>query len=243
MLPRYLGAALEIPFLREEGAMIITVGGTKGGGGKTTLATNLVVMRSLESRDVLLIDADDQGTASSFTSLRNSSREGGAGFTCVRLLGEEIVHAFKSLRGKYEDIIIDAGGRDTDSHRAGLAIADVALIPFQPSSFDVWELGKASKVIKEVRVLNPGLSAYTLINMADPRGTDNDAAAEYAEDIEGMKFIPSPIVTRKAFRRAAAAGLSVVELSPQDQKATAEITALYEFAFGVAGARKKVANE
>ncbi|HQH27598.1 MAG TPA: AAA family ATPase, partial [Oligoflexia bacterium] len=61
--------------------MIITVGGTKGGGGKTTLATNLVVMRSLQSRDVLLIDADDQGTASSFTSLRNSNREGGAGYT------------------------------------------------------------------------------------------------------------------------------------------------------------------
>jgi len=225
--------------------MIITVGGTKGGGGKTTIATNLAVMRANDGRDVLLIDADDQGTASNFTSLRNSNLEKGAGYTSVRLLGEEIIHSYRSLREKYEDIIIDAGGRDTDSHRAGLGIANVALIPFQPSSFDVWELGKASKVVRESRVLNQGLQAYTLINMADPRGGDNDAAAEYAEDIEGLKFIPVPIVTRKAFRRAAAQGLSVTELKPQDVKAIEEIQALYDFTFKIAGAAsvKKEGNE
>lgn len=224
--------------------MIITVGGTKGGGGKTTIATNLAVMRANQGHDVLLIDADDQGTASNFTSLRHSNLESGAGYTSVRLLGEEIIHSYRSLREKYEDIIIDAGGRDTDSHRAGLGIADVALIPFQPSSFDVWELGKASKVVRESRVLNPNLQAYTLINMADPRGTDNDAAAEYAEDIEGLKFIPVPIVTRKSFRRAAAQGLSVTELKPQDLKAVEEIQALYDFTFGAAASNhKKAGNE
>ncbi len=225
--------------------MIITVGGTKGGGGKTTIATNLAVMRANDGHDVLLIDADDQGTASNFTSLRNVNLENGAGYTSVRLLGEEIIHSYRSLRDKYEDIIIDAGGRDTDSHRAGLGVAHVALIPFQPSSFDVWELGKASKVVKECKVLNQGLQAYTLINMADPRGTDNDAAAEYAEDIEGLKFIPMPIVSRKAFRRAAAQGLSVTELRPQDLKAIEEIQALYDFTFGVAAATsgKKTGNE
>lgn len=225
--------------------MIITVGGTKGGGGKTTIATNLAVMRANDGHDVLLIDADDQGTASNFTSLRNVNVENGAGYTSVRLLGEEIIHSYRSLREKYEDIIIDAGGRDTDSHRAGLGIANVALIPFQPSSFDVWELGKASKVVKESRVLNQGLQAYTLINMADPRGTDNNAAAEYAGDIEGLKFIPMPIVSRKAFRRAAAQGLSVTELRPQDPKAIEEIQALYEFTFGIAAvtSTKKAGNE
>jgi len=123
---------------------------------------------------------------------------------------------------------------------------------FQPSSFDVWELGKASKVVKESRLLNPELQAYTLINMADPRGnmadprgTDNDAAAEYAGEVEGLKFIPMPIVLRKAFKRAAAQGLSVIELRPQDQKAIEEIQALYDFAFGIAAAtiEKKVGNE
>ena len=221
--------------------MIITVGGTKGGGGKTTIATNLAVIRARAGRDVLLVDADPQGTASTFTVLRNTNAADEPKYTAVRLLGEEIINSFESLKAKYQDIVIDAGGRETDSHRAALGIADVALIPFQPSSFDIWELGKAAKVVKEMRTMNRNLKAYTLINLADPRGSDNDAAAEYAGDVEGLLFIPQPIVNRKAFKRAAAAGLSVIEVKPQDQKATEEMQALYEFAFGIAGAEIKMA--
>jgi chromosome partitioning protein len=221
--------------------MIITVGGTKGGGGKTTLATNLAVMRAREGFDVLLIDSDPQGTASTFSLLRSTNAKEAPRYTSVRLLGEEIINSYMNLKGKYQDIVIDAGGRETDSHRAALGIADIALIPFQPSSFDVWELGKASKVVKEMRTMNPHLKAYTLINQADPRGSDNEAAAEYAEEVEGLIFIPQPIVSRKAFRRAASAGLSVTEIKPQDPKATEEMQALYEFAFGIAGATLKLA--
>ncbi len=38
--------------------MIITSGGIKG--GKSTVATNLAVMRSLANSEVILVDADDQ---------------------------------------------------------------------------------------------------------------------------------------------------------------------------------------
>jgi chromosome partitioning protein len=212
--------------------MIITIGGTKGGGGKTTIATNLCVMRANQGRDVLLIDADEQGTASGFTSIRNGSRTRGAVYTAIRLLGEEIIHSHRSLKEKYQDIIIDAGGRDTASHRAGLGVADVALIPFQPSSFDVWELSKASKLITEIRMINPKIIAYTFINMADPRGMDNQAAADVAEEIQGLHFLSHCIVTRKAFRRAAALGQAVTEIKPQDAKATEEMLAIYQATFG-----------
>ena len=43
--------------------MIFTTGGIKGGSGKTTLATNLAVYLSSKGRDVLFVDADDQGSA------------------------------------------------------------------------------------------------------------------------------------------------------------------------------------
>ena len=56
--------------------MIVVVGGIKGGSGKTTVATNLAIIQAVNGRDVLLIDADDQETASDFTVLRNGNRTG-----------------------------------------------------------------------------------------------------------------------------------------------------------------------
>ena len=43
--------------------MILTVGNTKGGVGKTTIAVNAAIVRAAAGRDVLLIDGDEQQTA------------------------------------------------------------------------------------------------------------------------------------------------------------------------------------
>lgn len=95
--------------------MIIIAGGIKGGSGKTTVATNLAVIRARQGRDVLLIDADDQETATDFTNLRNERREGSAGYTSIKLTGAAVRTETLRLKPKYQDIIIDTGGRDTTS--------------------------------------------------------------------------------------------------------------------------------
>jgi len=50
--------------------MILTVGNTKGGVGKTTLALNIAIARAIAGRDVWLIDGDRQGTAQTAIALR-----------------------------------------------------------------------------------------------------------------------------------------------------------------------------
>jgi len=117
--------------------MIVVVGGIKGGSGKTTVATNLAVIRAAEGRDVILIDADDQETASDFTILRNERQVEAPSYTSIKLTGAAVRTETLRLREKYEDIIIDTGGRDTTSQRAALTVADMLLVPFVPRSFDV----------------------------------------------------------------------------------------------------------
>ena len=58
--------------------MILTVGGIKGGSGKTTVATNLACIAATQNADVLLVDADDQETASDFTAVRKEDYPGRA---------------------------------------------------------------------------------------------------------------------------------------------------------------------
>lgn len=146
--------------------MIVVIGGIKGGSGKTTVATNLAVMRS-KVKDLLLIDADDQETATDFTTLRNDEVSTGAGYTSIRLSGSAVRTETKRLKDKYEEILIDTGGRDTASQRAALSVADVLLVPFVPRSFDVWTLEKVSALVGEMRTANPELRAYAFINRAE----------------------------------------------------------------------------
>lgn len=211
--------------------MIITVGGIKGGSGKTTVATNLAVMRANASRDVLLIDADDQETATDFTALRTERREQGAGYTSIKLTGPAVRTETLKLKEKYQDIIIDTGGRDTTSQRAALAVSDVLLIPFVPRSFDIWTIEKVSNLVDEMKAANPHLRAFTFINRADSRGSDNHDAAQVLKDSPTLMLLNATIGQRKAFGNAAAEGLAVSELRQSDPKALEEINTLYQLIF------------
>jgi chromosome partitioning protein len=213
--------------------MIIIAGGIKGGSGKTTVATHLTIMRALEGRDVLLIDADDQETATDFTALRNERLPEGAGYTSIKLTGASVRTETLRLAKKYEDIVIDTGGRDTTSQRAALTVADKLIVPFVPRSFDVWTLEKVAGLVNEMRAANPLLKAYVFLNRADPQGRDNDEAAELLREAAGLEFIDTPIGTRKAFGNAASRGLAVTELKHQDPKATQEINALFRYLFDI----------
>ena len=214
--------------------MIIIAGGIKGGSGKTTAATNLAVIRAGEGRDVLLVDADDQETATDFSILRNQRAGQGAKYTSIKLTGAAVRTETLRQAPKYQDIIIDTGGRDTTSQRAALSVADVLLVPFVPRSFDLWTLEKVADLVDEMKNANPKLRAFTFLNRADPRGTDNDDTGEALRENKALHFLETPLGARKAFSNAAATGLAVTELRPADLKATEEIMTLYRYVFDTA---------
>jgi chromosome partitioning protein len=214
--------------------MIVVAGGIKGGGGKTTVAINLAIIRAADGRDVLLADADDQETAADFTNLRNERAASAPSYTCIKLTGAAVRTEILRLTPKYQDIIIDTGGRDTTSQRAALSVADLLIVPFVPRSFDLWTLDKVAELVDEMKAANPKLRAFTFLNRADPRGTDNDDTREVLRENEMLQFLDASLGARKAFSNAAAVGLGVTELRPHDAKAVEEIKALYGYVFDIA---------
>ena len=202
--------------------MILVVGNIKGGVGKTLLATNIAAVLAKRGDDVLLIDGDDQASASTFAQIR-ADQPGHAGFATIQLQGAAIRQEMKRLREKYRHIVIDVGGRDTGSLRAALTVGDAILIPFQPRSVDLWVAGMIAGLVEEARQVNDRLRAYALLNAADAQGRDNDDALAALGEIEGLKTLPCVVVRRKAFPNAFSAGLGVIEQTPRDQKAVDEI--------------------
>jgi len=213
--------------------MIVTVGNTKGGVGKTTIAVNLAIARALSGREVWLIDGDRQGTAQTAISIRAEAGHA-PGIACATYPDGPTLRAqVQQQAAKFDDIIIDAGGRDSTALRAALVLSDVLLIPFQPRSYDVWALNDIAALVDEARSVRDGLRCYAVLNCADPgeHSTDNAEAAAAVGDVPQFVYLPTPLRRRKAFANAAGAGLSVLELKPQDAKASDEIKALVGMLF------------
>jgi chromosome partitioning protein len=219
--------------------MIITVGNTKGGVGKTCLALNIAIARALSGRDVWLIDGDRQGTAQTAISIRSDSGHA-PGIACASYPdGKTLRSQIQNQGAKWDDIIIDVGGRDSTALRAALLISDVLLTPFLPRSFDVWALNDIAILIdqaredQEARGLKFDLRAYAILNCADPgeSSTDNTEAAEAVADLPQFEYLSTPIRRRKSFANAAGQGLSVLEIKPGDKKAKDELNALINILF------------
>ena len=206
--------------------MIYTIGGIKGGSGKTTIATNLAVLLASKKRDILLVDADDQESATDFTAFRNQTLDGVLDYTAVKITGSDLNGQIRRLADKYDDIIIDVGGRDTVSQRSALTVSHVALFPFAARSFDIWTLNKVNALLNEVLPFNPNLLSVTFINKADSRGNYKDDAAELLKSSDKLVFLNTPLGNRIAFANAAAEGLGVIELKPADEKAVLEFKEL-----------------
>ena len=215
--------------------MIITVGNTKGGVGKTTLAVQIAVARALAGRDVWLIDGDRQGTAVAAIAARTEA-DRLPGVACAQYPdGPTLRGQVQQQRDKWGDIVLDVGGRDSTALRAALILSDVVLVPFAPRSYDVWALDDMAALIDEARSVRDGLRCLAVLNLADPgdRSTDNADATKAVADVPQLEYLPTPLRRRKAFSNAGGAGLHVSELPTRDHKAIAEIDALVSAVFHI----------
>lgn len=213
--------------------MIILVGGEKGGPGKTTIATNLAAMRTVETGDVLLVDTDKQPTSSYWCSIREDSGVLPR-ISSIQKFDKTVRSEVVELNKKYADIIIDAGGRDSPELRGSLLVCDKAIFPLRPSQFDLWTLGRLNMLVNTALEINENLKSYILINQAptNPGNKEVEEMKEFLSEFENFKLLESSISERIVFRRATLSGLSVVEYKPEDSKAIAEMRNLYKEIYG-----------
>ncbi|MGZ1522207.1 AAA family ATPase [Xanthomonas citri] len=212
-------------------ARIVLVGGEKGGTGKTTLATNLSVMLAKQGRDVLLVDADPQASASSWCLFRDEAQLEPR-VSSVQKLGKGLPFELKELANRYDDIIVDAGGRDSVELRGGMSIADLMISPLQASSLDIWTLRPLIDLVGQAESFNPDLQVKVLINRAPTNAFSRDAqaAGEVIADFENLEVFRTELHERTSYRRATGQGKVVDEWD--DPKAIAEMKALFEEIFG-----------
>jgi chromosome partitioning protein len=204
--------------------MIILSGGEKGGTGKTTLATNLAVYRAHRGRDVLLLDVDEQGSSSRWANIRTATQQNPR-IACMAKHGI-VADAVRDVAKRYDDIVIDAGGGETQELRSALLVADVFVVPVRPSLLDLWTSENLEEVVTLARGFNPGLRLVLAISQAPThhKVTETAEAEELLKTFASFELARTVLHMRKTYRDAIVEGRGVQEM-PND-KARTELEAL-----------------
>jgi len=212
--------------------MIILVGGEKGGTGKTTMATNLSALRASNGKDVLLVDTDQQSSASYWCGTREENNIQPR-ISSVQYFGKGFISQVKDLARRYDDLVIDAGGRDSTELRDAFLIAQVAVIPLSPSQYDVWTLSRMNELVDKAVSFNTSLVSILVLNRvsSNPSVKEAEEAKEVLIDFENLNLSKAVIKDRISFRKSVPNGLAIHEQNPVDTKALAELQTLYEEVF------------
>lgn len=213
--------------------MILMVGGEKGGVGKTTLATHMAVARRAAGHSVVLVDADSQGTASTWSDARKEHPEVPQ-LPCVSLRGGKVHVELKELARHYDDVVVDTGGADSQEFRSAMLAADTLLMPLRPGSFDFWTLLKMQEVVALAEGFNDGLKAVVALSQVPPSAVDRARreANEILAEMPRFHLLNCMTVFRAAFNHSAGEGLTVDEMPRRDVKACSEIAFLHAELFG-----------
>lgn len=207
---------------------IFAIANSKGGVGKSTIAVQVAAELAREGRDVLLINGDRQ-KSSELAMLARAEAGSYPAIACVRYTeGPELRTQLKHQRAKYDDVVIDVGGRDSSAMRAALGMADVVVVPFAPGSFEVWALEEMDELLREALSTRDAFPIYAILNLAEPKedSADNADALSALDDYPVYTRLPFPIVRRKAFSNASGRGVSVNDLKPKVRKASEELAKL-----------------
>ena len=145
---------------------VITIASTKGGVGKSTLAVNLAAQFAVQGHDVALLDADPQGSAFKWNTVRQAVIDEGVKLSPIfvaSVQGQTLLDLSKEKVDQGYYVFIDSAGVDNQSTRSALVRSDYVLMVAAPSTLDLWELGTLLKAIdglgKVTEAERPGIPA------------------------------------------------------------------------------------
>lgn len=197
--------------------MITVVANLKGGSGKSTTAFNLWLWMVKNGYPTIGYDLDPQKTLTYAVEVRQEEK-----YLPALELGEVKGEVYSSIlhSDKYypkQGVIVDVGASDIPAMKQAVSVADLVVVPLNPSQSDVWATQKFLKIIADVLSVSGKTRVVGVINRADidPTIPETAEAAEAINMLPGIELAQTMLTQRLVYRRSFSEGLAVFELQPK----------------------------
>lgn len=206
---------------------VIAVLNQKGGSGKTTLATHIARGFQLgddshDPQEVVLVDSDPQGSARDWASARTGGGVLTVGLDRARALQSDV----RRLRA--DVAVIDGAPSAADAAAAAVSVADLVLIPVQPSPYDIWAAEAIVDLVRQRQALSGNgtpRAAFVVNRKVEGSVLGDDVSAAIAS--YDLPVLSTQVHQRQSYPRTAVSGLTVLD-QRSDRVAAAEIRALVD---------------
>jgi chromosome partitioning protein len=190
----------------------ILVLNSKGGSGKTTIATNLAGYYAAQGRSVALVDFDAQGSSIDWLRARPADRP--------RIHGVDAYSSGLRVPRGTEIVVMDAPARTHDEDLARLVRrAQTIIIPVLPSPVDIRAVRRFFGELRALRtVVETDVKMATVANRVREGMLVANELEDYLYELtlpSGRKFPFLTMLRASAnYLRAAERGLSIFEFAP-----------------------------
>jgi chromosome partitioning protein len=181
---------------------IVSIANSKGGSGKTTLTTALAANLVREGYRVAVIDADVNGT---FSTWYRSAMAPSMTVTACPDHNQIVAHAYK--QGEASDIcLIDCAGFSNQTSIFACGASDLVLIPVTPDRGSVIEAKRTAGQVENVaQIARRDIPVRIVLSRWTPKGlieraTLSDLAAA------DLAFLPQHIPNLTAFAKSSFSG-------------------------------------
>jgi chromosome partitioning protein len=192
--------------------MRIVVANSKGGCGKTTLATNLAAFFANSGKATALEDHDPQASASHWLSLRPANATPIAGITAYTQPGAKETRSFRNrLPRDIQRVVIDTPAALSGTHLYHhISTANLIVVPIVPSPIDIHA---AENFIREIQMSGLMRETSKQILVVANRVRKNTVMFRQLSDYLENLGLPRVTYTRDSqlYPRAAELGLGICD--------------------------------
>lgn len=211
--------------------MVIVVGAEKGGVAKTRLATHIAAIAACDGVDVVLLDTDKQGSATSWSRIRNE--ENIEPPIKVFALPPNPAREVADLAAKYELVVVDIGAQNYRTMLECALVSDQVLVPCGADQQEIESTLNVFDALKQIGARHPRghIPAAVVLTRVSPLANAKATADLRAYlSSEGIDVFKSHIATRSSWLATGRSGRAVHELRGKErsQKAVDEMRAVYD---------------